>query len=328
MDKIKYLKSIDDLPEGKKYVIWGRGLNSRSFEKQLYKKNIKEYKVVDNLDEYREELIFENEFCLIITPLYWCKKIIEEVRTVDEKRIIYINLMTNMHEEYLKNNIGQEKVKLIGDNLENGKKDWYEIMKLIIECDESRIQDFLLNDNQQYGDQYFDGLNICEGMIIIDGGAKGGNDICKFSEYIGEKGCLFAVDPRLNNERHQNIIYMKKVIGKKKIYKVDINKGDNSKICKNNGGSWIKAIRLDDFMLFGLKHIDIIKLDIEGMELEALKTGKRLILKDKPQLAIAVYHKITHFFEIYEFLRGLNLGYRFSFKGYGPGYSECILYAY
>lgn len=45
MDKIKYLKSIDDLPEGKKYVIWGRGLNSRSFEKQLYKKILKNIKL-------------------------------------------------------------------------------------------------------------------------------------------------------------------------------------------------------------------------------------------------------------------------------------------
>ena len=60
--------------------------------------------------------------------------------------------------------------------------------------------------------------------------------------------------------------------------------------------------------------VTYIKMDMEGSELDALKCAKNTILKYKPKLAISLYHKRSHLVDIYKFVSGLNLGYKFYFR--------------
>lgn len=60
--------------------------------------------------------------------------------------------------------------------------------------------------------------------------------------------------------------------------------------------------------------VGVIKLDIEGNELEAIQGAKETIKQDKPILLISVYHQPKDLFEIKPLIESWNLGYQFMFR--------------
>ncbi len=62
-----------------------------------------------------------------------------------------------------------------------------------------------------------------------------------------------------------------------------------------------------------IKKLDLIKMDIEGAEMDTLIGAKDAIKKHKPDLVIAIYHRGQHFFEIPPMLKKLVPNYKFRF---------------
>lgn len=60
--------------------------------------------------------------------------------------------------------------------------------------------------------------------------------------------------------------------------------------------------------------VDIIKMDIEGAEYDALIGAKNTILRDKPILMISAYHKPEDLFVLPEFINSLDCGYDIYFR--------------
>ncbi len=59
----------------------------------------------------------------------------------------------------------------------------------------------------------------------------------------------------------------------------------------------IESISIDSFVdQYNLKKIDIIKMDIEGMEKEAIAGARHSIQKYHPTLLLSAYHKPNDFF--------------------------------
>ena len=73
--------------------------------------------------------------------------------------------------------------------------------------------------------------------------------------------------------------------------------------------------------------VGFIKMDIEGAEFDALHGAKNTILRDKPLLAICVYHLRGDLFAIMDYLHELLPEYRFLLRHYGPLMTETVLYA-
>lgn len=84
-------------------------------------------------------------------------------------------------------------------------------------------------------------------------------------------------------------------------------------------------IRIDDIVRKGEKYV--LKMDIEGAEMQALYGAKRLLETENVRCVICIYHKkddiknITHFFEDlgyeYEFSEGWCLNFGISFSKFG-----------
>ena len=71
----------------------------------------------------------------------------------------------------------------------------------------------------------------------------------------------------------------------------------------------------------------MIKMDIEGMEPLALAGATGLIRQYHPQLAVCVYHDISHLWEIPLQIKSLYDGYRIYIRNYQFMGLETVVYA-
>lgn len=87
----------------------------------------------------------------------------------------------------------------------------------------------------------------------------------------------------------------------------------------------IKTYALDE--LVDERKVGFIKLDIEGAEWEALHGAQKTIVRDKPLLALSVYHRNGDTLAFMTFLHKIVPEYRFWLRHYGPLHYETVLYA-
>ena len=73
--------------------------------------------------------------------------------------------------------------------------------------------------------------------------------------------------------------------------------------------------------------VTFLKLDVEGAEMKALQGAKNTIMKNKPRLAVCIYHKPEDIIEIPAHLLSLNPDYYFYIRYYNFSYNETVLYA-
>jgi hypothetical protein len=82
-----------------------------------------------------------------------------------------------------------------------------------------------------------------------------------------------------------------------------------SNAISSGGQLQISVVKLDDYLLG--KHVNMIKMDIEGSELSALKGASQVIAQDRPVLAISVYHKKEDLIVIPQYIKEITSGYKF-----------------
>lgn len=90
--------------------------------------------------------------------------------------------------------------------------------------------------------------------------------------------------------------------------------------------SEIIKIRCLDEYTDGCK-VGFIKMDIEGFELQALIGARKTLLRDRPLLAVSVYHKPGDVVVLMDYLHKLVPEYRFYLRHYGHVQDETVLYA-
>ena len=77
----------------------------------------------------------------------------------------------------------------------------------------------------------------------------------------------------------------------------------------------------------GIEHVDFIKMDIEGSELDALKGAEKTIRRFRPKLAICIYHKPDDYITIPKYISELQLGYSFYIDHHMIFLNETVLFA-
>lgn len=87
----------------------------------------------------------------------------------------------------------------------------------------------------------------------------------------------------------------------------------------------IRTTTVDDMV--GDEKTGFIKMDIEGSEFSALHGARKVIVRDKPLLAISVYHLGGDMLAIMDYLHQLVPEYRFWLRHYSVGGADTVLYA-
>ena len=85
----------------------------------------------------------------------------------------------------------------------------------------------------------------------------------------------------------------------------------------DNGNEVAQIITLDSYVREkNIPRVDLIKLDVEGAELDVLKGAAVTIARFKPILLISAYHKWDDFWILSEFVKKLNPEYEFAMRQY------------
>lgn len=100
--------------------------------------------------------------------------------------------------------------------------------------------------------------------------------------------------------------------------------GSGSKV-NTNGEVAVECATIDD--VHKDDKISFIKMDIEGAEWEALHGAQNTIKKQKPILAVCVYHKFEDLYRIAFWLKEQVHGYKFYLRHHSDVSSETVLYA-
>ncbi len=184
---------------------------------------------------------------------------------------------------------------------------------------------------------------IQKGDFVIDGGGCWGDTALIFAQKTGEKGEIFVFEFfednlkilkenfSLNDNTSKKVVLIEKPLynTSNKVLYLNHACADITTLTENkNSLQQYKTISIDDFVeQNNIERIDFIKLDIEGSELAALDGARRTIMKYKPKLAIAAYHRYDDYYEISRFINELNLGYKFYFASYTPTGTDTVIYA-
>lgn len=75
------------------------------------------------------------------------------------------------------------------------------------------------------------------------------------------------------------------------------------------------------------KDVSIIKMDIEGSELDALEGARKTIDRCRPILMISAYHKKDDLFRIYHLINDMVDDYKYYFRCHKPLAMDAVLYA-
>lgn len=188
-------------------------------------------------------------------------------------------------------------------------------------------------DIKETKEQYFDEniISLKTQEIFVDCGGYDGEVSKKFAEKTQnqyQKVFLFEPDPSLLQKARktlagqENIVFYQKGCYHKNGTVLFESTGNMSGYVSEEGTCQIETIRLDD----AIQEATFIKIDIEGSELKALEGMQRIIRQGKPTIAIALYHKPNHLWEIPEYLYSLCKEYQFFLRTYTYSIPETILY--
>lgn len=101
---------------------------------------------------------------------------------------------------------------------------------------------------------------------------------------------------------------------------------DGSSHVEETGGISINVVPIDEIVV-PTEKVTFIKMDVEGSELESLKGACKTIQKDKPKLAICIYHKAEDMLSIPLYIKSLVPEYRLYVRHHSNGAGETVLYA-
>lgn len=217
-------------------------------------------------------------------------------------------------------------VKGVKDNIDlfadDFSKDIYR--KLINVRLQSKIIDYdnLYFEDIYCGKQYLvdDIFDFKQINTVIDCGAYTGDTLdCFIRENVGNEFYCFEMDRHIYSSLVNNINIKYKNFNKKIFaFQYGVGKrnetityisdmGGGSKICKNTDET-SEIVTLDN-MKFS-KKISMIKMDIEGAELDALEGARNLISREHPILAISMYHDFEQFIKIPQYIRQIDSNYK------------------
>jgi len=200
-----------------------------------------------------------------------------------------------------------------------------------------------------YERQYMDFINKDAIEVVVDGGFFDGLEALVFKKHFKNLKKIYAFEPIYEKTKDSILdYYIKNEIPEIELIPYGLwdkvqtltfelspdfsgSHITNLESWHSNNKTTITTTTLQKFKKeYNVDKIDYIKFDIEGAELDVLKSSEEIILKDRPQMAISIYHRGGQdIIDIPLYLKSLlkNQNYIFRLDHYKPKQQETLLYA-
>lgn len=348
---------LEDLDRFSHICIWGAGEQGRKFI-DIVKNDVKIDFICDNnaskwgieidkipcispqeLEQYKNDVV-------IIVPTGHHISVVQQLKEAGYKNIkVILSLLA------FKNNL---LYCAYPNKLEEMKQNVLALMEICADYKSQviifeLIKNWFANqnpDNTSYrrlcvGEQYFDKEIIALGdkEVFVDIGAWDGDTIFSFlrkQQNKFEKIHAFELDKNNYLQLQENIgLLNDEVKNKIALYNIGAwNKkekifydefGTGSKITNDVESQTGLVDRLDDILYN--QNVTLIKMDIEGAEINALEGAKNMIRQQQPKMAICVYHEPEHLWKIPLYLKKLVPNYKIYIRHYQMDEYETVCYA-
>ncbi|WP_234119666.1 FkbM family methyltransferase [Clostridium hydrogenum] len=215
---------------------------------------------------------------------------------------------------------------------EESKRVLTNLCRFRLTCAMEFINDAFDSNNAQYFDKEI--IKCDENEVFVDcGGFTGDTSESYIESYCNYKK-IYIYEPSpenvkecLNNiSKYENIIVRQAGVGLKKSKVTFSKEGSASSAINANGETdVIEIVSLDEDIQ---EKITFLKMDIEGEEINALNGAKNHIIKDKPKLAVCVYHIISDLWEIPKLIYSMDSNYKLYLRHYWEDQAwETVIYA-
>lgn len=175
--------------------------------------------------------------------------------------------------------------------------------------------------------------NKKNGICFVDGGAYDGDTLVLARKHLNLQAA-WAFEPDLSNFRKLAVNAGKLdfpvtcfpcgLSAKTEIISFSAEGSEGSSVCPE-GGVAMQAVRLDDGLVG--HRVDYLKLDVEGHELQALEGARATIVRCRPVLAIAAYHRWDDLWKVPLFIRELGVDYKLLYRTHESNTFDSVFYA-
>ncbi len=191
------------------------------------------------------------------------------------------------------------------------------VLKNLIEYKLSGKPEYLYEIETDRSEVFQNIFRFNDSEIYLDLGAFNGDTVEEFlQETCGKYKKIIAVEPAPKNferlrkfsfdRKLENIELINAAISDKSGEGFFSEKGGRNPFLSDSGKYSVKTIRLDEIAC----NPTYLKIDVEGMDFEALVSGEEMIKKAKPKIALSLYHKTLDFIKLPLYLKSLVPEYK------------------
>lgn len=214
------------------------------------------------------------------------------------------------------------------------KKILFAILNNWYQYDFSTLKECMNYNYKHYFD--LDVIPKCDNQVFVDVGAYIGDTTLDYIKIYNNYKKIYCYEItnytmailKNNLSEYKNIVYKNKAVSCENsiMYLKNSLVNSSANQVDNNGEIEIETVSLDNDIL---EKIDMIKMDIEGSEYNALIGAKNHIINDNPILLISVYHNNEDLWKLPKLIYEYNNNYNFYLRYYGNNIfpTEIVLFA-
>lgn len=340
-------------------VVFGAGNTSVLYQNCFVREGITPKYYIDNnplkqgLFLGGAEIISPKKLCelwhgnIIFEPIVLiCSAVISTIMNIKDQ-LDALNINSYTIDNYLFSRHKNEILSVFDSLADDFSKETYTAL-ICSRIRNSEIPENIVKDNQYFCLKQFRTRSNAE--VFVDAGAYVGDTVESFLQVkSGVFKCIYAFEPESRNYQAMQTRF--KRLSKEWAFSIErivsVPAGVGEK-----GGTWsmfpqesdcasiganlrsestpeskhIRIYSLDDY--FADKPVSFIKADIEGFEYQMLVGAAQIIQRDKPLLAICIYHSASDMYAIPLLIKSILPDYALSIRHHYSDHLETVLYAY